>query len=861
MGGLFPLMLNDLKLRTRMLLYIGVIVCLAFLLTIAFVTVKARDLAQTQALREAEEMAYRYSGVGKAEVEVALNTARNVAQVFEGIKARGNLVERALLDAILKQVLDANPNFIGVWSVWEPNALDGKDRDYLDAAGHDATGRYVPYWNRATGFSEVEPTANYNVPGKGDFYVLPKTAGREMLFDPNTYPISGAEVLITRAVAPIKLQEQVLGVVGVDVMLTAFDKLVAELKPFESGNVALISHNGKYAAHQNTGQVMQDIGDAGAWHDAKNAIKEGKFYTFADADAQHNLMRMFIPVQFGDTEAAWSFLVNIPLDKVLANANKVASIGATIGIIAVLAVIAAIFWVTSSVTRPLNEIVAIANRIAEGHFDQVITLRQNDEVGRLADAFRNMQSTIEQVLKELNGLIHAIQRGQLAARGQTKNFTGGWRELAAGVNDLIDACVTPITTTAALLERIAKGDIPEKITAEYRGDFNTMKDNLNVLIEATNETTYIAEEIANGNLNLNVAERSAQDRLMQALNGMIKALNGVVNVAETIAAGDLTVEAKERSAQDRLMQALNTMITRLNDVITNVKAAANNAAAGSQTMKASAEQMAQGATEQAAAAEEVSSSMEQMAANIRQNADNAQQTEKIAKQAAAYAEEGGNVVMETVVSMKQIAEKILIIEDIATQTRMLSLNATIEAARAQEHGKAFSVVAHEVRQLSDTTKKAAEEINRLAVASRDISSKAGEMLNTLVPSIRRTAELVQEISAASGEQTLGAEQINRALQQLDQVTQKNALIAEHVAATADDLTDQAQQLQAAVAFFKVHAGEAALANNEAAASKSARPMSGARKLVPPGASASPLQGAANMGVLAADDRDAEFERY
>jgi methyl-accepting chemotaxis protein len=196
--------------------------------------------------------------------------------------------------------------------------------------------------------------------------------------------------------------------------------------------------------------------------------------------------------------------------------------------------------------------------------------------------------------------------------------------------------------------------------------------------------------------------------------------------------------------------------------------------------------MSQGATEQAAAAEEASSSMEEMAANIKQNADNARQTEQIALKAARNAEASGKAVVETVEAMKTITEKILIVEEIARQTHMLSLNATIEAARAQEYGKGFGVVASEVRQLAERSRTAASEIGSLASSSMAVAEKAGGMLRELVPNIQKTAELVQEITAASAEQSTGAEHINTASQQLDHVTQQNAGTVEELAAAAQE---------------------------------------------------------------------------
>jgi methyl-accepting chemotaxis protein len=217
--------------------------------------------------------------------------------------------------------------------------------------------------------------------------------------------------------------------------------------------------------------------------------------------------------------------------------------------------------------------------------------------------------------------------------------------------------------------------------------------------------------------------------------------------------------------------------------------------------------MSQGATEQAASTEEASSSIEEMNATIKQNADNALQTEKIAQKSAADAQESGKAVTDAVLAMKQIAQKINIIEEIARQTNLLALNAAIEAARAGEHGKGFAVVAAEVRKLAERSQTAAAEISDLSGSSMEVAERAGTMLAKLVPDIQKTAELVQEISASSKEQSSGADQINGAIQQLNQVVQQNAGAAEEMSSTAEELSGQADQLQNAVAYFKVGESE------------------------------------------------------
>ncbi len=278
----------------------------------------------------------------------------------------------------------------------------------------------------------------------------------------------------------------------------------------------------------------------------------------------------------------------------------------------------------------------------------------------------------------------------------------------------------------------------------------------------------------------------------------------IEDVTNKISEGDLSLKMDLAIKNDASVYAsMKNMVEKLREIVTDVQSAANNVASGSQEMSATSEEMSQGATEQAAAAEEASSSMEQMAANIRQNADNAMQTDKIATQSATDAQQGGQAVADTVTAMKQIADKISIIEEIARQTNLLALNAAIEAARAGDAGKGFAVVAAEVRKLAERSQHAAAEISELSGSSVEVAEKAGEMLAKMVPDIQKTAELVQEISAASKEQDTGAEQVNQAIQQLDQVIQQNASASEEMASTAEELSSQAEQLQQAIGYFRL----------------------------------------------------------
>ncbi len=315
----------------------------------------------------------------------------------------------------------------------------------------------------------------------------------------------------------------------------------------------------------------------------------------------------------------------------------------------------------------------------------------------------------------------------------------------------------------------------------------------------------VARSVAIGDLDVDTSTTSKDEigDLLTALGEMTRSLRATTNVAEAISRGDLTVTTKRRSDVDSLGISLETMLSKLSDVVGNMNVSSNGVASGAHAMSATAEQLASGATEQAAAAEQASSAMEEMTANIRQSADNAAQTEKIAAQSSAQAIESGKAVDEAVRAMKTIADKITIIQEIARQTDLLALNAAVEAARAGQHGKGFAVVASEVRKLAERSQQAAGEINELSGKTVEVSMKAGAMLQTLVPSIQKTADLVTEISAAMREQNTGADQINQAIRQLDSVIQSNASASTEAASVSQGLAAQSEQLRAAMGFFRL----------------------------------------------------------
>jgi methyl-accepting chemotaxis protein len=284
-----------------------------------------------------------------------------------------------------------------------------------------------------------------------------------------------------------------------------------------------------------------------------------------------------------------------------------------------------------------------------------------------------------------------------------------------------------------------------------------------------------------------------------------RAMKQGVDFADQISKGNLDATLTYDSSDEvgDLANALREMVSRLRAIVQDVNSAADGVRVGSQEISSAAQQLSEGATEQASSAEEVSSSMEEMSSSIKQNADNSTQTERIATKVAQDTESGGQAVAKTVQAMRQISEKIQVINEISRQTNLLALNAAIEAARAGEQGKGFAVVASEVRKLAERSQSAASEIIELTKNSVHVAEEAGNLLEAIVPEIRKTADLVQEISAASGEQDSGATQINQAIMQLDRVIQQNASFSEEMASMSEELAGQSASLTDTISFFTI----------------------------------------------------------
>lgn len=389
------------------------------------------------------------------------------------------------------------------------------------------------------------------------------------------------------------------------------------------------------------------------------------------------------------------------------------------------------------------------------------------------DTMEKLRANIKALIVDANSLAQAAVDGRLEVRADADKHQGDFRKIVNGLNNVMDAMVGPVNEITRVMNAMERGDLTQSINVTYRGQLKALCDTVN----------------------------ATRSKLAQTIDD----IGRVMSAAER---GDLSnsITSEYQGQFKSLCDTVNATVEKLAQTIANVSKAAETLASASTQVSSTAQSLSQSSSEQAASVEETSASIEQISASIKQNTENSKVADARSAEGTQKAAEGGEAVTETVTAMKQIAKRIGIIDDIAYQTNLLALNAAIEAARAGEHGKGFAVVAAEVRKLAERSQVAAQEIGQLAVNSVGLAEKAGKLLDEIVPTTKQTADLVQEITAGSEEQSAGVEQINTAMGQLSQLTQGNAAASEQLAATSEEMSNQADNLQQLMSFFIVDQG-------------------------------------------------------
>jgi len=593
-------MFKKFTLKTRMLLSICSVAFLAFAVTITFVAVKASNMAKTEAIDKAEQIAYRYSGVVKAELEVAMDAARTTAHLFEGVKNSTDAPKRSNLDTMLKQLLERNPDFIGVWTCWEPNALDGKDAEFANKEGHDSTGRFIPYWNRGAGKTVVEPLMDYDQPGAGDYYLLSQQTGNETILDPYMYVVGGKEMLITSVVAPIEHNGQVIGVAGIDIALTAFGEMISGITPFETGYGFLASNNGAFVAHPKEDMVGNNMNEYAASEELLKAISEGVSYSVTQESQStgiNSIMR-FVPVQIGNSKTPWSFAIVAPMDKVLEAARNIMYTSVLIGVISLFALMAVVFFIAKSIADPMTRVVAGmkegAGQVASAS-GQISAASQS-----LAEGSSEQAASIEETSSSLEEMSSMTNQNADNA-GQADGLMKEANQTVSKANDSMQELTLSMDEISKASDETSK---IIKTIDEIAFQTNLLA--LNAAVEAARAGeagagfAVVADEVRN----LAMRAADAAKNTAELIEGTVKKVSDGTNLVNTtneafgkVAAsaskvGELVAEiAAASNEQAQGISQVNTAVNEMDKVVQQNAANAEESASASEEMSAQAEQM------------------------------------------------------------------------------------------------------------------------------------------------------------------------------------------------------------------------------------------------------------------------------
>ena len=563
-----------------MLLTICSVMALAFTVTIGIVAVMSGNLAETEALEKAEQMAYRYGGVVRADVEVAVDAARTLAQVFEGVKIGFEEMEngkalphRELLNQLLKQVIVKNPNFYGVWTVWEPNALDGRDKECSNTAGHDGTGRFVPIWDRYSGNLESRTCSSYDRDGAGDYYLVSKRTGKEVITEPYTFSIAGQDHLMTTVSVPIVLDGRVLGVVGVDIALKTFQEAFSGIKIYETGYLSIISNGGLYVSHPDGDRPGKSLFTYDPWSKAyQQDIKSGKAFTTENFSKTLDSMvsRISVPIYIGGTDTPWAAMISIPKAMVLKKANKIRYVCLLVAIVAMLVLVATVYVITGRATRPILRAVEFAEAVSQGDFSRTLATRRSDEIGTLVGALNNTVGSLGDMFRDISADVTQLSSSSSDLSAVSTQMSSGARETTEKTN-----------AVAAAAEEMNANVNSVAAAAQQSSQ------NIHRVAAATEQITGTIEKIArNSEEARNVSKEAVSSA--QRSSDKVKALGAVAHEINTV-----TEVINEISAQTNLL-ALNATIeaARAGEagkgfavVANEIKHLANQTAAATQEIK------------------------------------------------------------------------------------------------------------------------------------------------------------------------------------------------------------------------------------------------------------------------------------
>ncbi len=755
------------SLPVRVSLVAGVVIAGVFCAGMSFLVHQIGSSVEAQTLALQAETTRSIAEQVSRDLVQAEQVAVDIATTTSAMKSAG-VVDRAAYDAVHEAMLEDNPKLLGTWSAWEPQALDGRDAEFAGQAPWDATGRFVPYWQRGSGTIVKEVLIGYDTPGAGDYALLPKSLDRAVAIEPYAYSVGGKDVLLTSFGAPIKVDGTYVGTAGVDVSLASINEALSQIRPFETGNVALVSATGIVISHPDTSLIGTTLAaDNPLGKLVQNSLSSTD-YVETQAAGIDGAPARFMAMSFsaGDTQDRWSLVSLVPQAALSAAVSEARSTIIELSALCILAAIAIVFvLMLRLVGRPLSQLGKTVESMTKGNYEvSVPFMARGDEVGTLArsvEIFRENGIKVAQMTdaEAVRVIRDRDERAKMMA------------ELQSAFGNVVDAAIA--------------GDFSRRVNAKFPDpELNALANGVNTLVETVDG-----------------------------------GLDETGKVLAALADTDLTrrIEGNYSGAFAKLKADTNAVADRLADVVGQLRGTSRSLRTATAEILSGANDLSDRTTKQAATIEETSAAMEQLARTVIDNANQAEIASHKAEDVSRAAEEGGSLMNDANGAMDRITQSsakisniIGMIDDIAFQTNLLALNASVEAARAGEAGKGFAVVAVEVRRLAQSAAQASSDVKQLieqstaeVSAGSRLVANAADRLVSMLEAVQENSSLLTAIARGSREQASAIEEVSTAVRQMDEMTQHNAALVEEINASIEQTEAQASELDRVVDVFRL----------------------------------------------------------